>query len=304
MPDCLCCQEPLEGSERHHARCLQRMFGARRAPAIPFSVADMPALVEETGGRVSISGVQMKLSVRLDREANRLVSVATGGTHILKPEPDRFPQIPQNENACMSMARRMGLRVPPHGLFAMSDGRLCYVVKRFDRAEDGTKIPNETLFQILGSTDKYAGSLERVGKAIRAHAANVGLDSLDFFERAVLCFLMGNGDMHLKNWALVGRGAEIALAPVYDFVSSRLYIKNEEDSALSINGKKNGLKRSDFEALARYLGLDAKATANVFEKYRAALETLRLTAIGSELRADLRQELAGIVASRHRRLFA
>ncbi|MBI5242558.1 MAG: HipA domain-containing protein [Elusimicrobia bacterium] len=133
----------------------------------------------------------------------------------------------------------LGLRAPPHGLLAMSDGRLCYVVKRFDRADDGGKIPTETMHQILGSKEKYEGSLEQVGKAIRAHAANVGLDSVD----------MGNDDMHLKNWALLGQGKEIGLAPVYDFVSSRLYIRNEEDSALTINGKKNKLKRSDFEAL-------------------------------------------------------
>lgn len=303
MAECLCCQKPVEGEGRYHPRCLSRLFGSARLPAIPFRVADMPALVEKAGGHISISGVQMKLSVRLDREKNELESVPTGGTHILKPEPDRFPQIPQNENLCMSMAEELGFRVPPHGLLAMSDGRLCYVIKRFDRSEDGGKIPTETMFQILGSKDKYAGSLEQVGKAIRSHAANVGLDSVDFFERVVLCFLIGNGDMHLKNWALLGQGKSIGLAPVYDFVSSRLYIKNEEDSALTVNGKRNKLKRSDFEVLAEHLRLDPKAAANVFEKFRGAQETLRRMALSSQMTTDFRQEMADVIKARHGRLF-
>jgi len=303
MANCLCCQKPLAREGRYHPRCLNKMFGTTRLPTIPFSVTDMPSLVEEAQGHISISGVQMKVSVRLNREKNELKSVSTGGTHILKPEPDRFPQIPPNENLCMNMAEEMGIRVPPHGLFAMADGKLCYVVKRFDRADDGTKIPNETMFQILGSTNKYEGSLEQVGKAIRAHAANVGLDTIDFFERALLCFLTGNGDMHLKNWALLGQGKEIRLAPAYDFVSSWLYIKNEEDSALSINAKKNKLTRRDFEAFAKNLSIDPKAAKNVFDKLHRAQDTLRLMVIQSELRNDLRQDLEKIISARYKRLY-
>lgn len=303
MANCLCCQKPLEGEDRYHPRCLTKLFGTTRPPTIPFRVADMPSLVKKAEGRISISGVQMKVSVRLNTDKHRLESVSTGGTHILKPEPERFPQIPQNENLCMNIAEEIGLRVPPHGLFAMSDGQLCYVVKRFDRTDDGEKIPNETMFQILGSTNKYEGSLEQIGKAIRAHAANIGLDSTDFFERVILCFLIGNGDMHLKNWALLGHGKAIGLAPVYDYVSSRLYIDNEEDSALMINAKKNKLKRSDFEALANYLKIDPKATANIFDKFSKAREKLREMAISSELRSNLRLDLAKIIASRSKRLF-
>lgn len=300
---CLCCHKPIETTGRYHSRCLKRLFGAARQPEIPFGVADLPGIVTKAEGRMSISGVQAKITIRLDKASGKIESVVTGGTHILKPESDRFPQIPMNENLCMNMAEELGMRVPPHGLFAMSDGKLCYIIKRFDRVDDGSKIPNETTFQITGSTDKYKGSLEQVGKTIRAHAANVGLDSIDFFERAILCFLTGNGDMHLKNWALLGQGKEIALAPCYDLVSSRLYIEKEEDSALTINAKKNKLKRSDFEALAKNLQIDAKATANIFDKLERAQETLRGMIVQSELRADLRQELMSILGTRYKRLY-
>ncbi|MEK7767483.1 MAG: HipA domain-containing protein, partial [bacterium] len=300
---CLCCHTPLAADSRYHPRCLTRLFGHARLPTIPFGLADLPGLVAKAEGRMSISGVQMKLSVRLNTDTWELESTSTGGTHILKPEPERFPQIPQNENLCMNMAEALDLPVPPHGLFVMADGRPCYVIKRFDRMDDGRKIQKETMFQILGSTDKYAGSLEMVGKAIRAHVANVGLETMDFFERILFCFVTGNGDMHLKNWALVGQGRNLSLAPCYDLVSSRLYLPTEEDSALTINARKNGLTRADFETLATRLQINPKAAANTFDKLRGLHDTLRDMTIASELRSDLRQELAKVIASRYTRLF-
>ena len=303
MANCLCCQGPLEGEARHHPRCLKKLFGATWAPTIPFRVADMPSLVEEAKGHVSISGVQMKALVRLNHEKRELESVSTGGTHILKPEPDRFPEIPQNENLCMNIAESLNMRVPAHGLLPMADGKLCYIVKRFDRAEDGAKIPTETMFQILGSTDKYKGSLEQIGRALRAHTVNVGLDTVNFFERVLLCFLIGNGDMHMKNWALLGQGMNIGLAPVYDFVSSRLYIKGEEDSALTIHAQHNKLTRSDFEALATSLTIDPKAARHVFDKLHRAQDNIRFMVVQSELRNDLRQDLLGIISARYKRIY-
>ena len=71
------------------------------------------------------------------------------GTHILKPEPNEYPEVPQNENACMAMAQELGMDVPPHGLFPMADGKLAYVVKRFDRLPDGSKIHKEDMAQLL-----------------------------------------------------------------------------------------------------------------------------------------------------------
>lgn len=300
---CLCCQKPLEAGARCHPRCLSRLFGGPRPPGIPFKAADLPAMVAKDKNRMSISGVQPKASVRLDKSSWTLEVVAAGGTHILKPEPEHFPQLPQNENLVMNMAEGLGLPVPPHGLFEMADGKLCYVIKRFDRTEDGRRIAKETMFQIIGSTDKYAGSLENVGKAIRAHAANVGLDMVDFFERVLFCFLTGNGDMHMKNWALLGAGREVALAPCYDLVCSRLYIHGEDDTALTLNAKQNRLKRSDFEALAGHLGIAPKAAANILDKLRSAQEDLREMIINSELRSDSRQELLNIISSRHKRLY-
>lgn len=297
--NCLCCQKPLGTGTRYHPKCLKELFGRPRTPAIPFGLADVSSQVIKTGARMSISGVQMKLSVRLDADRWRLETAAEGGAYILKPEPAQFPELPRNENLCMNIAADLNLNLPPHGLFPMADGTLCYIIKRFDRLEDGTKLPKETMFQITGAEDKYRGSLEQVGRAIRAHASNVGLDSVDFLERALLCFLIGNGDMHLKNWALLTTAeGSISLAPCYDFVSSKVYIPDEEDLALTINSRRNKLSLSDFEALAGTLKIDPKATAHVFQIFSNSKERLLEMCRTSELSSPLREKLSEVVESR------
>lgn len=301
--NCLCCQKPLKGIDRYHSRCLIRLFGISRLPTIPFRVEDMPGLVAKDEGHVSISGVQKKLSVRLNKESTAMESVATGGTHILKPEPDRFPFIPQNENHCMNMAEELGFTVPPHGLFDLADGKPAYVVKRFDRTDDGEKLHKETMFQVLGAKEKYSGSLEMIGKEIRNHTANVGLDTIEFFERVLFCFLTGNGDMHLKNWAFLFRHKTIALAPCYDLVCSKIYFAKEEDSALSVNARKNRLKRTDFETFSNYLKIDPKAAANSFDKLRLAQDRMLAMTANSELPLDLQHKLADVIKTRCKQLF-
>ena len=303
MSRCLCCGRPVEGDQTYHPNCLKELFGRPRPPSIPFGLVDLPAQVRKTGARMSISGVQMKLSIRVDPESWELTTVAEGGTHILKPEPPQFPELPQNENLCMNIAEVLKMSVPPHGLFAMVDESLCYIVKRFDRLEDGTKIQKETIYQILNATEKYAGSLERVGKTIRAHVANVGLDAIDFLERVLLSFVTGNGDMHLKNWALlIGEEGAVALAPCYDLVSSRIYLPDEEETALTINGKKNNLSRVDFEVLATSLRIDPLAAANSFQKLNTAREQVSRMCVESQLSAELQQELLKVITSRYDQL--
>ena len=304
MSRCLSCGLEIVGDERYHPECLKRLFGKDHPPKIPFGLSDIPSEVSKTGGRMSISGVQMKLSVRVNPGKWILESVAEGGTHILKPEPNQFPELPQNENLCMAIAAELRITVPPHGLFSMADGNLSYIIKRFDRLEDGTKLHKETMFQMLNSTDKYKGSLERVGKAIRAYAENIGLDLVDFIERALLCFLIGNGDMHLKNWALlINENGNAGLAPCYDFVSSKIYMPAELESALSINGKKNQLNHRDFKVLANSLKIDPKAAENSFQKlFDARDQILELTRY-SELSTSRAEQLQDLINSRYERIW-
>ena len=109
--------------------------------------------------------------------------------------------------------------------------------------------------------------------------------------------------MHLNNWALLIDGNRVALSPCYDFVSSRILFPDEPDSALAINGRKDRLERSDFDALVSALQIDPKAAANSFEKLRGARETLRRMASECELSDKLRHDLENVIVTRHQRLF-
>ena len=223
--NCLICHKTASGD--YHPGCLRTLFGVTWVPEIKFTIENLPDKVSQTAGRMSISGVQIKASVMLDEQSKELKIVPQGGTYILKPEPAEYPELPQNENFCMNLAEALKLRVPPHGLLRMADGKLCYVIKRFDRTADGGKIHKEDMAQIMGlSPDtKYTGSLEAVGKVIKENSGNTYNELYEFFQRVVFSFAIGNGDMHLKNWSLIRPLASPAmLAPCYDMVCSKMYI--------------------------------------------------------------------------------
>jgi len=266
---CLCCHKDNEDSGKYHPECLKKLFGVSWIPLILINSRDFPLEVRKKVGKMSISGIQIKASVSLDKHNKSLSIVDEGGTHILKPEPGEYPELPQNENLCMNIAESLDIEIPPHGLFPMADGKLSYVIKRFDRTSKDGKIHIEDMAQILGlpPDSKYNSSLEKVGRTILENTQNKYLNAIDFFERVILCFILGNGDMHLKNWSLLTPdNNKIRLAPCYDLVCTELYLPDGDESALTINGKRSNLKKSDFQSLADYLEIDQKSVKNSFDK--------------------------------------
>ena len=302
---CLSCHKETKLDEAYHNRCLKAIFGVSYVPAITFGIADLPSRVSQTAGKMSISGVQIKASVKLNPANKQLEIVAEGGTHILKPEPTEYPELPQNENLAMNMAHELKMKVPAHGLFKMADGKFCYIIKRFDRLSGGGKVHKEDMAQLLElpTNAKYSGSLEAVGNVIKAHAANSYLELFDFFHRIVFNFAIGNGDMHLKNWSLLTPATgENSLTPCYDFVDSKMYLPNEEDSALPMGGKKNKLRREDFEQFAKYLELDPKAAANAINSIVEFDPKFLTMTRASFLSSPRQDQFLGIIAERLQRL--
>ena len=264
---CYCCQKETD-SLNYHKKCLKALFGISWTPEIKFGIADLPSRVSKASGKMSISGAQIKALLKLNSADKQLEIASEGGTHILKPEPAEFPELPLNENLCMNIAQELKMKVPPHGLFKMSDGNLAYVIKRFDRIANNEKIHKEDMAQILNLSPeaKYSSSFESIGNAIKKNSANPYLDLFDFFQRILLNFVLGNGDMHLKNWSLLTPSSgQNSLAPCYDFVSSKIYLPDEEDLALPLGGKKNKLERKDFLEFADYLEIDSKAALNAVD---------------------------------------
>jgi len=299
---CDICGKATDDTGRYHSVCLRRLFGTPALPAVELTHNDVLTKAQEMAGRMSISGVQPKLS--MSRQGSRLVPVATGGQFILKPQTERFPQLPQNENLCMNIALLLELDTPPHGLFDLRDGSPAYLVRRFDRTKDGKKLRCEDFAQILGEDDKYAGSVENIGKKIRELSDVPGLDVQLFFERILLNFLLGNGDAHLKNFSMLeSDGGGLRLSPAYDMVCSKAVIPREMDCALTLNGKQNKLGRVDFERFAETLKIPPTVVSRIFEWFEQRYPMMAAEIPLSRLSADMQDKMHRILEERHQRLF-
>ncbi len=264
-----------------------------------FGLEDMSQKAQGLTGKLSIPGVQPKLSMKLDKKRNSLIPAAEGGEYILKPQINAFPNIPENEQCCMDIAAEFEIDVPPHCLLPLEDGSLAYIVKRFDR-ESGVKIHQEDFSQILGSADKYQGSVEQVGRKLKEISTAPGYDVQLFFERVVFNFIVGNGDAHLKNYSITYNDKEtIRLTPAYDIVCSKLVIPDEADSALTINGKNNKLKREDFDKLAGYLNVPPKIR---YEKFEKSLNLMETVIKDSKIKKESRGRFVEIIKERLSRL--
>ena len=247
-------------------KLLKKMFNMPDWPKIDFSLSEVSLEAQELTGKLSISGVQPKLSVKLDRKKNMLVSVAKGGEYILKPQTLAYSNIPENEQCCMDIAEAFGISVPEHCILPLKDKSLAYVVKRYDRNK-GEKYHQEDFQQILEKDDKYVGSVEEICCKLNVVSAVPGLDVQLLYEIIVLSFLLGNGDAHFKNYSIITyNDVDRRLAPAYDIVCSKLVIPKGKDSALTINGKQNNLKRKDFDILADYCKIPEKVRYDKFDK--------------------------------------
>ena len=258
MDYCNICGKVNTAGTGYHGKCLKKLFEVNYLPKISFALKDISIKAQEMAGKLSISGVQAKLSLKLNKPKKELEIIAEGGEYILKPQIQTFPDIPQNENLCMNIAAGLGIEVPPHSLINLKDNSPAYIVKRFDRIK-GEKSHQEDFCQILGEKDRYKGSLEKIGHKLKEISEFPGLDVQLFFERVLFFFIIGNGDAHLKNFSIIyNKQGHIRLSPAYDIVSSKLVIPGEEDLALTLNGKKNKITGQDFEQLARILKIQTK----------------------------------------------
>lgn len=276
------------------------MFGSEEWPQINFGLDDISQEAQKMTGKLSISGVQPKLSLRLDRKKNELIAVAEGGEYILKPQTATFPNIPENEQCCMDIAQSLDINTPVHCLVRLKDKELAYLIKRFDR-KNGEKYHQEDFAQLLEVEDKYRGSVEQIGKKLKEISSVPGLDVQLLFERVVLSFLIGNGDAHLKNYSVSydEHDHQIRLSPAYDIVCSKLVIPEEEDTALTINGKKNQLSRKDFDVLAENFKIPEKIR---YEKFHQNLDLIAGIIQKSKISKEKQATFVKIVKERYQRM--
>lgn len=212
---------------------------------LPYSAEEQIREAIARATKMSIQGVQPKLSARLNVAQEVFQIVDTGGQYILKPQI-HFPDTPQNEDLTMKLAGMAGVGVPFHGLLYSKDRTLTYFIKRFDRIGTKEKVPVEDFAQLLGMTrdDKYKSSMEQVVSVIEKHCTFPVIEKVKLFRLTVFNFLTGNEDMHLKNFSLIRREGKVELSPAYDLLNTTIALPNvSEETALPIGGKKSNITR-------------------------------------------------------------
>lgn len=174
----------------------------------------------------------------------------------------------------MHLAEAAKISVVPHSLIRFSDGELCYITRRIDRLSDGHKVAMEDMCQLSERLTeyKYKGSYEQIAKLIRRYSFTPQLDVINFWEVVVFCWITGNADMHLKNFSLYNLINGYTLTPAYDMLSTALVIPEDtEELALTLNGKKNRLRKMDFYKAITASGVEEKVIENLARRFSRAL---------------------------------
>jgi serine/threonine-protein kinase HipA len=235
--------------------------------------------------KISISGVQVKYSLRLENNTLRLTE--TGGQYILKPIPAgtfrHLDQVPANEHLTMQIARQaFNVPVPPNALISFQDGSPAYLVRRFDRT-DGKKLPQEDFAQIArmtsethGENYKYDLSYEEVASLIQRYIPAYRVEIEKFFRLILFNYVFSNGDAHLKNFSVVqSEQGDYLLAPGYDLLCTRIHAPRESDMALALF--KDGFTETyeaygfytyqDFYQFGQQIGIKGSRVKEIIRKF-------------------------------------
>ena len=303
---CLYCYQLLpEGAADFHTKCSLEFFGSAIPPILDYGSEQMKDLAKEIIIRsVAVTGVQAKLSLTIEKtpddpKRSRLTIVGLWGGYILKPPTEVFPHLPENEDITMHLSELFGIPTAAHSLIRLKSGELAYITKRFDRAKT-SKLALEDMCQITETltSDKYRSSMEKVGKHIAKFSTRPGLDAVTFFETALLSFITGNADMHLKNFSLLTtKENDIILSPAYDLVCTKIAMPEDKDEmGLTINGRKRKLVRNDFDSLAKNLKIPDKAIKNSYAKFAKKIEDANEMIEISFLPSKLKDEFKIVLA--------
>lgn len=309
--NCLCCGKPLRtpNETSWHKACIKRFFGTTKLPEIEIDDKTLNLLATETTNKgFTVPGVQKKLSLHLVSDSNKprltLVNYPTG--YILKPQVAEFEALPESEQLIMTMADMAGISTVPHALIKGNKG-LAYITKRVDRNLTGDKVEMLAMedfcqLDLRLTEDKYRGSYERCAKIIKQYSSRVGIDMAEFYIRLVFCFIVGNSDMHLKNFSLIetaeGSG-EYVLSPAYDLLPVNANMPaDKEQFALAMNGKKMNIRKGDFLKFADTCGISRQTAEKLIENLVKLTSKWIAMCDKSLLPDDLKDRLRKIIAER------
>jgi len=225
--------------------CLVKVFdGKKVSPILPFdSPASNPDLAEafdQNRQVMSISGVQEKFSLLLDKNKLRLIHEGEQGTYILKPIPNVGrcrEQMPANEHLTMQIARQVyGIDTAENALIFFGDGRPAYITKRFDLDKNGGKLAQDDFASLAGRTPqthgtdyKYQGNYLALFELMQKFVPAYRIEAPKLLKRILFNYLFSNGDAHFKNFSLLETPlGDYRLSPAYDLFNSRIHLRDSD----------------------------------------------------------------------------
>ncbi len=290
-PGCL-----KENDEGYCTKCKKELFDGKKVEPIltlksPY--IDDSDLFYDNTKKISISGVQVKYSLKLDN--NQLVLTEKGGQYILKPIPTgtfkHLDQAPANEHLTMQIARQAyKLTVPPNALIYFKDGSMAYLVRRFDQRGDGNRYQQEDFAQIAqmtsethGENYKYDLSYEEIADLIKSYISTYRIELEKFFRLVLFNYVICNGDAHLKNFSAIQTShGDYVLTPVYDLLCTKSHSPGESDMALTLF--KNRFSKTyeaygfytydDFYLFGNRLGIKESRVKKIIQEFKEPADKL------------------------------
>ena len=314
---CLCCGKeftPKASIEEvecgWHKKCVKAFFGSNKLPLLDISEETLKRLAEESTNRgFTVPGVQKKLSLHLTNENSprlTLVNYPTG--YIFKPQTEDYETLPEAEYLIMQMAKQVGIKTVPFALIKMNNkGEFAYITKRIDRVEADGKmqmLAMEDFCQLEErlTEDKYKGSYERCAKVIKKYSSMEIFDLTELYLRLIFSFVVGNSDMHLKNFSMIERtegSGEYVLSAAYDLLPvNAIMPEDEEEFALTMCKKKRKIKRKDFLAFAEEIGIEKITAEKLIVKVIKEKEILLAMTDDSYLTETMKIRLKELISMR------
>ena len=312
---CLCCGKPITNSAANvekewcwHKKCVKRFFQTDELPILDITKEQLEILATETVNEgLTVPGVQKKLSLHLSTDLNARLTIVDYPTgYILKPQTEEFDNMPEFEDLAMRLAEIMGIQTVPHALIKMND-EYAYITKRIDReiSEKETKLYAMEDFCQLSyrlTQDKYKGSYEQCRRIIKKCSATPGLDLSELFLRVVGSFVMGNSDMHLKNFSLKETepgSRNFQLSKAYDMLPVNVIMpEDKEQLALTINGKKRNIHKKEFRILAESCGIPLNSAERMMNKVCSLKAKLFTQIEESCLSAEQKEQMEELISKR------
>ena len=317
------------GFETYSRTCLQRVFNGKKVYHIlpydsPVTNEATDELFEENRKRISISGVQEKFSVLLEKNKLRLINEGEQGTYILKPIPSAGKiagQIPANEHLTMQIARQVyGIETAENALIFFRDGAPAYITKRFDIKEDAhpghlwsIKRAQDDFASLAGRTPqthgehyKYLGNYLELFELMKTHLPAYKLEAPKLFKLLIFNYLFSNGDAHFKNFSLLETPmGDYRLSPAYDLLNSRIHIEDKDfalDDGLLPKNISQGKVSQQFFILAEHAGLSEKQVNDIFQLLTSGTENVEAMVAASFLDENVKRNYWQIYQTKIKKL--